>query len=82
MPEIESILSVGVGMREFGRIDERFLRFVLFIQRRAGIGGIKHELVKIGLVTDRMVNNLTHVFRPVMFHADDGRSEHANAVRL
>jgi len=34
MPEIEPILSVGIGMRELRRIDERFLCFMLFIQWR------------------------------------------------
>ena len=72
VPEIEPVLAVGVGVREFGRVEERFIRFVLFIQRRSRIGGIKHELVKIGTMADRMVDDPAHVFRPVVFHADDG----------
>ncbi len=52
------------------------------VQRRAGHGRIQHELVKICIVLDSIVNHAIDVLGSVGLQADNGGSEHANSMRL
>jgi len=79
---VEAVLPVGVGGREgrFGK--ERPVAAVHFVERRAGVRGIEHELVEVGVVAHGVIDDAVHVLGGVVLQADDGRAQDADAVFL
>ena len=55
---------------------------MFLVKRRAGIGGLEHELVIIGIVGDGVRYYPVHVLGPVLFEADDGRTKNADTMIL
>ena len=82
MAVIELQLPVGIGHQGFGIAQQRAVGLVFGVQRRAGNGRVKHELVELGVVADRVIDHFVDVLRRMLFQADDARTEHANPVRL
>jgi hypothetical protein len=80
--EVELELSVDVGGGALARVQQRPPRPELLVQRRAGDGGVEHELVKVRVVADGVVDDLIDVLGRVLLQPDDGRAEHADPMRL
>ena len=79
---VEDRLPVDVAEVILAFVLHHALGRQLGVQRRAGDGRVEHELVEVGIVADGVVDRLVDVFRRVVFQADDGRAQHADAVRL
>ncbi len=52
------------------------------VQRRARQGRVEHELVELGVVGHGVLDGLVDVLGGVLLQPDDGRAQHADAVRL
>ena len=55
---------------------------MFLVERGSRNGRVKHELVKIGVVADGIVDDPVHVFGRVVFQADDGRAEDSDSMGL
>ena len=79
---VEAVLAVGVGGGELRFGQERAVAAVPFVQGRARVRRVEHELVEIGVVAHGVVDDAVHVLRGVGFQADDRRAQDADAVVL
>ena len=76
--EIELELAVNVGVVHVAQ-HASLIRHLL-IQRRARHRSVQHELMKVSVVGNGVLNFGDDVVRGVMLEPDNGRSLHANAV--
>jgi len=72
MPEVEAILPMRICRGKFRFRQKIALLFMLFLKRRSRIRAVKHELMKISIVTDGISNDVRDVFRTVVFQTDNG----------
>ncbi len=79
---VETILAVGVGQGKFGLVQQGPGPFVFLVQGGAWIGRIEHELVKDGVVANRVIDGVAYVFMGVVVHADDRGTQYPNAAGL
>ena len=61
---------------------QRSLALVFLIERRARHRRVEHELVKIGVVRDGIIDHAVDVFRRVRFEPDDAGSQDADPMGL
>ena len=80
MPKVELVLTVDVRRVDIRQKLPLFVDFLM--KRRPRQGRIKHELMKIRCVRNRVVDFARQVFGGVVLQPDNGRAEYFDAVLL
>ena len=74
----EPILAMGIGNGKLRLFVERSVLFVFFIKRRARNRGVEHELMKIRVMTHRVINHLIDIVRAVVFEPNNRGAKNTN----
>ncbi|OPZ95236.1 MAG: hypothetical protein BWY71_02303 [Planctomycetes bacterium ADurb.Bin412] len=82
MPVVKPVLPVRIGQGALCFVENQSSGFQFPVERGTGKWHVKHELVEVRVVANGVVNGFIDIFRSVVFQADDGGSQHADAVRL
>lgn len=82
VPEIKSQLPVNIRHREFVDIQHRALGHLGGVKRRSGDRRVEHELMKVGVVRNCMIDHLIDVLGRVLLQADDAGTEHVDPIEL